>query len=78
MFKESKSMLQPTHTNLLTQVTEEVEEMACDSESDTDMVGGYTNHSVVKLGRTKKITKKCYPVFSAELAKKRGRPPTLK
>jgi hypothetical protein len=46
MFKESKkgkSMLQPTHTNLLTQVTEEVEEMACDSESDTDMVGDYTN-----------------------------------
>jgi hypothetical protein len=55
MFKESKSMLQPTHTNLLTQVIEEVEEMACDSESDTDMVGGYTNHSVVKLGRSKKI-----------------------
>jgi hypothetical protein len=37
-----------------------------------------TNHSVVKLGRSKIFAKKCSPIFRAELAKKRGIPPTLK
>jgi hypothetical protein len=51
--KKDKSMLQPTHTNLFTQVTKEVEEMACDSVSDVDIVGDDTYHGVVKLGRNK-------------------------
>jgi hypothetical protein len=55
-----------------------VEEMACNSDSDNDMVGDYTNHSVVKLGRRNKITKQCSPVFRVELAKKRERPPKIK
>jgi hypothetical protein len=53
--KKDKSMLQPTHTNLFTQVTEEVEEMACDSESDVDIAGDDTYHGVVKLGRSKRL-----------------------
>jgi hypothetical protein len=76
--KKDKGMLQHTHTNLFTKVTEEVDEMACNSDSDTEMVGDYTNHSVVKLGRSNNITKQCSPVFWVELAKKRGRPPKLK
>jgi hypothetical protein len=51
--KKDKSMLQPTHTNLFTQVTKEVEEMACDSVSDVDIVGDDIYHGVVKLGRNK-------------------------
>jgi hypothetical protein len=70
--KRYKSMLQPIHTSLFTQVTEEVEEMACDS--DTDVIENGTYHSVVKLGRGKKITNKCSPFFRVELAKKRGYP----
>jgi hypothetical protein len=40
-------------------VTEEVEEMACDSDKDDDIIGNDTYHSVAKLGRGKKITKQC-------------------
>jgi hypothetical protein len=60
--KKDKSMLQPTHTNLFTQVTEDVEEMACDSVSDVDIVGDDIYHGVVKLGRSKKLQRSA-PLF---------------
>jgi hypothetical protein len=34
-------------------VTEDVEEMACDSDKDDDIIENDTYHSVVKLGRGK-------------------------
>jgi hypothetical protein len=49
---------------MFTQVTEEVEEMACDSDKDDDIIENDTYHSVVKLGRGKKITKQCSPMLS--------------
>jgi hypothetical protein len=80
MFEESKkekNMYQPKSSDLFTQVTEELDDMAEDSDDDLVMDTSPGKGQLNKSGNNK-IMKLCSPVFRVELAKKRGRPPKNK
>jgi hypothetical protein len=80
MFEESKkekNMYQPKSSDLFTQVTEELDDMAEESDDDLVMDTSPGKGQLNKTGNNK-IMKLCSPVFRVELAKKRGRPPKNK
>jgi hypothetical protein len=80
MFEESKkekNMYQPKSSDLFTQVTEELDDMAEESDEDLVMDTSPGKGQLNKTGNNK-IMKLCSPVFRVELAKKRGRPPKNK
>jgi hypothetical protein len=74
MFEESKkekNMYQPKSSDLFTQVTEELDDMAEESDDDLVMDTSPGKEQLNKSGNNK-IMKLCSPVFRVELAKKKG------
>jgi hypothetical protein len=70
--KKEKKLNQPKETDLFTQVTEMVDEMAEDSDEELVV---HTSPCRTQLSKpTNKIVKLCSPIFRLELVKKRGRP----
>jgi hypothetical protein len=72
MFEESKkdkNMYQPKSSDLFTQVTEELDDMAEESDDDLVMDTSPGKGQLNKSGN-KRIMKLCSPVFRVELAKK--------
>jgi hypothetical protein len=79
MFEESKkdkNIYHPKSSDLFTQVTEELDDMA--EESDDDMVMDISpGKGQLNKSGNKRIMKPCSPVFRVELAKKGVNPPRI-
>jgi hypothetical protein len=73
MFEESgkdKNIYQPKSSDLFTQVTEELDEMAEENDDDLVMNTSPSKGQLSRPGNNNKIMKLCSPVFRVELAKK--------